>query len=237
MSKRILSLALAIFLLLSLSILSACDDSSPVSTAGGNQSSSDPAVNAIRNGALDFYPSKTLGKALSEFLTNIKWESLVADDEFTYVNVSGGILYNDEPATAVVQYRLNDDDTFEFYAIEIDGGVHGFTTYFQLIVLSFEDEIVSIVKDGALYDYPEQTLGKAFGNFFGNIKWEVVAGSDLVVYVNVSGGILYGDEEATALLQYQVDTIDLSFIYNAFEINGVGQSDNMYYELIETIFE
>lgn len=198
--------------------------------------SNDSAVNCVRYGALEFYPTKTLGKALSGFLSNIKWESLKKDDT-TYVKVSGEALYYDKPVTVTTQYKLNNDDTFEFHSIEIDGEPKEYEIYFELVVLSFENEIFSIIKEGTLYDYPNQPLGTAFGNFFEDIKWEVVAGEDFAVYVNISGGLLYGGEDATALLQYKIDIIELTFIYNAFEIDGIPQSYNMYYELIKLIFE
>jgi hypothetical protein len=198
----------------------------------------DAAINFVRNGTLNFYPSKILGQALAGFLSDITWESSVGDDGNMYVKVSGGVIYHDEPAVASVRYKLNDDDgTFEFYAIEINGETRGIPLYFELIILSFEDEILSIVKNGALHSYPEQALGIAFGNFFEDIEWEVIAAENLEVYVNVSGGLLYGGESARALLQYHVDTMELTFMYNAFEIDGVPQGIYMYDELIELIFE
>jgi hypothetical protein len=36
-----------------------------------------------------------------------------------------------------VQYRLYDDDTFEFYAIEIDDEPYDYATYFELIVRAY----------------------------------------------------------------------------------------------------
>jgi len=64
-----------------------------------------------------------------------------------------------------------------------------------------------------------------------------VVDEDYIAYVNITGTLLHGGVEATAVLQYQVDTVDLTFIYNAFEIDGIPQHDSKYFELIELVFE
>lgn len=257
MKKQILSLALAIVLVFAL--LTACSGGDKETPASGQVTpsgsdipninptpsdsgnvpplSNDPAIDLIKNGTLDFYPTKQLGQSLAGVLADIRWESLEADDGYTYVNVNGGVLFDDQPANALVQYRINEDDTFEFSAIEIDGVPYGFEIYFELIVFSFEDEILSIVYDGSLYDFPDQLLGAAFTDFFEDIEWEVVAGEDFEVYVNIGGILMFGEEYAYAVLQYQIDTINLTFAYSAFEIDGVPQDDDVYLELIEAIFE
>jgi hypothetical protein len=210
---------------------------SPSRPSPTSVSQNDPAVESVKNGILTFFPSKTLGDVLENFLSDISWESLVADDGHTYVNVSGVILFYGEPATAVVQYRLNEDETFEFYAIEIDDVSYGDFVYFELIISSFEDEIISIVKEGELYAYPGHLLGKSFADFFDDLEWEVIVDEDFDIFVNVSGTLLYHNEEAHAILQYWVNTEELTFILFAFEIDGIPQDDEMYYALIELIIE
>jgi len=237
MKKRILVIALA--LTLAFSVLSACSDEGvPASTPGRTAApSTDPIVEDFKNAALNFYPSKTIRQAFGSFLTNVQWESLVADDGNTYVNISGGALYDDEPVELLVQFLVNDDDTYEFYAIEMDDVPYDFYLYFELVTKSYENEIISIVRDGTLSGYPGQVMGDAFNSFLEDIEWEVIASDDFEVLVNVSGYLLYNDELAWAVLQYWVDTVELTFEYNAFEINGIPQADYMYFELIELVFE
>jgi hypothetical protein len=82
----------------------------------------DPAVHAVRAGTLDAYPDITLGEALENFMSDAKWESGKANDGQTYVNIKGGILYQEKPATALVQFRLDTmGSRFEPNAFEING--------------------------------------------------------------------------------------------------------------------
>jgi hypothetical protein len=236
MKKRILFFALALLLIL----CAACSDSVPAGqTNPGNSpspraSTSDPAVESIKYGTLNFYPSKILGEALDDFMDGIKWESS-EEDGITYVTVTGGVTYNDEPATALIRYVINDDETFGFDAIEVNGEFYDFFFYYASLVEVYRDELISIVKEGALFSHPEQPLGEAFGYFFENVEWDVLVADNLEVYVNVSGILLYGGEEAIGLVQFRVDTVELEFEYNAFEVDGIGQSDDMFYELMELV--
>jgi hypothetical protein len=111
-----------------------------VNVAGvGNARSADPAVQSVKDGKLYGYPSMTLGEALGGFMSNVKWESLKADDGHTYVNVRGSITYDGEPVTAVVQYKLIDKaGRFEFSAFEINGVPQPDYLYNDLIEKAYE---------------------------------------------------------------------------------------------------
>jgi hypothetical protein len=161
----------------------------------------------------------------------------VADDGYTYVNVTGGALYQEKPVTILVQFLLYEDDTFEFYAIEIDGKAFDYFTYLELIYKSYEKELISIVKNGALDLYPYQDMGTTFSNFLDDIEWELVIGEDYNVYVNINGTLLYYNEEAWMALQYYVDTVEMRFEYIAFEIDGIPQGYYDYLELLELVFD
>ena len=87
-----------------------------IPTGSGNA-----GVNMVKNGYLDAYPQKTIGTAFEGYMSNVKWESLKANDGSTYVNVSGRITYDGKPAKAIVQYRVYTNGTFEYHAFEIDG--------------------------------------------------------------------------------------------------------------------
>ncbi len=97
--------------------------------------------------------------------------------------------------------------------------------------------IVSMVKDGTLAAYPDQTIGEAVDGFFANPRWEHIVADDGNDYVNVSGRISYAGEPADAIIQYAVDTETGSFHVNAFEINDLPQSERMYLELIAKMYD
>jgi len=82
---------------------------------------SDPAVDLVKNGNLDNCPQKTLGQMADSFMSSPSWESLVADDGLTYVNLEGGITYDGIPVTALIQFLVNEDtDRFELNALEFN---------------------------------------------------------------------------------------------------------------------
>jgi hypothetical protein len=99
----------------------------------------DHAVQAVRGGALEAYPDMTLGKALESFMSGAKWESLVADDGKTYVNVKGRVEFQGKPVSASIQYRLDEDDSFEIQAFEMNGVPQPMIYYLGLIEKAYEE--------------------------------------------------------------------------------------------------
>ena len=81
----------------------------------------DPDADTVRTGTLHSCPNTTVGKMAESFMDDPTWKSLTADDGKKYVNLSGGIMFHDKPADAVVQFLLNDDLSFEFNAFELNG--------------------------------------------------------------------------------------------------------------------
>lgn len=91
------------------------------------------AVAAVRNGHLNGYPEQTLGQAINSFFGDPKWEAITATDGNTYVNVTGSINVGDEPTQVLLQYRVNEDNSFAFNALELDGVPQNNMMYFSLI--------------------------------------------------------------------------------------------------------
>ena len=98
------------------------------------------------------------------------------------------------------------------------------------------DKYVQLVRDGTLEAYPQMTVGEAFNGFLSNPKWESVRSDDEVRFVNVSGGIIYDDEEAEIVVQFIVDEENESFQYYACEINNIPQNNLVVWGLFETIY-
>lgn len=98
------------------------------------------------------------------------------------------------------------------------------------------DKYVQLVRDGTLEAYPQMTVGEAFNGFLSNPKWESVRSDDEVRFVNVSGGIIYDDEEAEIVVQFIVDGENESFQYYACEINNIPQNNLVVWGVFETIY-
>ena len=80
-----------------------------------------PEVLMVQGGKLESCPSKTVEQMVDGFMGSPSWASITADDGVNYVNISGDITYADKPVRALLQYKLNQDETFEFNALEFNG--------------------------------------------------------------------------------------------------------------------
>ncbi|MDA1336174.1 MAG: hypothetical protein O2818_04720 [Bacteroidetes bacterium] len=75
--------------------------------------------NTVRNGFLDDCPTYTVEHLVNNYFESPEWESFIADDGNFYVNVSGGFIYDNEPANALLQFYV-EGDRFEVNAFEIN---------------------------------------------------------------------------------------------------------------------
>lgn len=98
-------------------------------------------IYTVKNGALFDYPDKTIGEMVEGFVGDPKWEAIVDDDGITYVNIGGSIFYNDSKVRMLLQYKINDDDTFELQALEFNGEPQNILTYNALIRLMYEEAL------------------------------------------------------------------------------------------------
>lgn len=102
---RLISVCLAM-----LPALSACD------------SFGDVGVMSIRAGTFDWCGKANIGDLVDNFFSEPKWKVIDGLDGNRYVNLTGGISYNDSPAGALVQFSYPDsDERFEITAFEING--------------------------------------------------------------------------------------------------------------------
>lgn len=102
----------------------------------------DPNADTVRTGTLHSCPNTTVGKMAESFMDDPSWKSLTADDGKKYVNLSGGILFNEKPVDALIQFLLNDDLSFEFNAFELNGIPQG-----ELIASALLEKMCSSVSE------------------------------------------------------------------------------------------
>lgn len=104
----------------------------------------------------------------------------------------------------------------------------------------FEDEAISIVKNGHFSGYTNMTVGEAVDGFFANQKWTSGIPTDEefseFMLVNVEGKILYNEKKVNAEIQFLVNEDTGVFELYAFEMNGIPQNDIMKLYLIESMF-
>jgi hypothetical protein len=77
-------------------------------------------IQMVKQGYLNDYQSKTIGKAFDDFFAGESWSSFELDGSH-YVNVKGKITYHDKPVTAVVQFNVDKETaSLEIEAFEIN---------------------------------------------------------------------------------------------------------------------
>lgn len=94
---------------------------SAVDLVNSMNTSDSPEVKRVKDGYLTAYSDKiTVGKALDEFLGDPIWQYFKSEDNQKIVQCNGKCQYNDKTAEAKIQFTLNDDDTFEIYAMALN---------------------------------------------------------------------------------------------------------------------
>ena len=74
----------------------------------------------VKNGKLNSCPQMTLQEMAEGFMGSPSWSSIKADDGESYVNLNGDITFHEKSVTALIQFKLNQDDTFKYQAIEFN---------------------------------------------------------------------------------------------------------------------
>ncbi|MNN23337.1 hypothetical protein D3C81_1367320 [compost metagenome] len=91
------------------------------------------AVDLVKDGTMNSYPNKTVSQMVDNYFLNPKWEAFVGSDRNTYINVMGEITYQGKNTNVLVQYKLNNDSSFEFYSLEFNGVPQDMITYTTLM--------------------------------------------------------------------------------------------------------
>ena len=101
-----------------------------------------------------------------------------------------------------------------------------------LVLVSCTSAFDDSIKQGSFNSCPDYTVETLVNGFFSDPVWEsFVSPDDDKYHLNVSGGILYGEEDANALIQFEFLEED-NWQINAFEINNVPQNDFIIEELV-----
>jgi len=79
-----------------------------------------PEVILVKKGQLDSCESKTVEQMVDGFMDSARWSNLVADDGNSYVNIKGGITYENKPGEALIQFKILSGGRFQFNALEIN---------------------------------------------------------------------------------------------------------------------
>jgi hypothetical protein len=83
----------------------------------------------------------------------------------------------------------------------------------------FDSSEVKQVKGGVLQLCPGHTVDQMVNGFMGAPSWESGKSSNGQVFVNVSGDITFYEKPVRAMVQFFVKGD--SFVFNAFEMNGI----------------
>jgi len=76
-------------------------------------------VAELKTSSFSFCPTRTLDSMVNSYMANPTWEEFEGYDGNTYVNITGGITYNNRAAEALLQIVIN-GDSFDVNALEIN---------------------------------------------------------------------------------------------------------------------
>ena len=83
-------------------------------------SCTNPEVSFIKSAEFDACPNITVEEMVNSYLSSPQWEAIVDDEGRTYVNVTGGMTYDGDPADALIQFKIR-GDAFQVNAFELNG--------------------------------------------------------------------------------------------------------------------
>ena len=82
----------------------------------------DVTITRIKDGSFNACSEATIGDLANNFLSNPKWEAIIATDGMWYVNLTGGMTLDGEPVEALVQFTapMRDYADFGINAFELN---------------------------------------------------------------------------------------------------------------------
>ena len=83
-------------------------------------SEEDVIVQQVKYAKLGSCPEKTVDEMAKGFMGSPSWSSGKSEDGNTFVNLEGDISFMEKKVSAVIQFKFNDDDTFQFNALEFN---------------------------------------------------------------------------------------------------------------------
>jgi hypothetical protein len=89
---------------------------------------------SIKKGHFDACKKYNVETLVNSFFANPKWESFVSSDDNNYhLNATGQITYDNKPVNALIQFQINNDDSWQINSFEINGEPQNDDTIIELI--------------------------------------------------------------------------------------------------------
>ncbi|QLK45801.1 hypothetical protein DR996_11485 [Vibrio owensii] len=76
-------------------------------------------VKAVKGAELNACPNVSVEQMVDSFLSSPSWESFTTDGR-TFVNIEGGLEFNDKPVDGLIQFELFEDDSLNINAFELN---------------------------------------------------------------------------------------------------------------------
>ena len=80
----------------------------------------DSIAQQVKYAKLGSCPEKTLDEMAKGFMGSPSWSSGKTEDGNTFVNLEGDISFMEKKVSAVIQFKFNDDETFQYNALEFN---------------------------------------------------------------------------------------------------------------------
>ena len=102
-------------------------------------------VISLKSQTFTKYPENTVGEAVEGFLSDPKWISFIGEDGNKYVNVTGGMSYQKQKISAMMQFKIDiANNTFEAFALEFNGISQNKIMLKALVKKMFESQSMSM---------------------------------------------------------------------------------------------
>ena len=84
-------------------------------------SSTDSRISIVQESSVQGCPQSNIKEMVDNFVDRPKWSAFVAEDDNDYVELQGGITYDDQPVDMVLQYKVDTkNESWEFAYIGLN---------------------------------------------------------------------------------------------------------------------
>ncbi len=84
-------------------------------------SSTDSRISIVQESSVQGCPQSNIKEMVDNFVDRPKWSAFVAEDNNDYVELEGGITYDDQPVDMVLQYKVDkENESWEFAYIGLN---------------------------------------------------------------------------------------------------------------------
>lgn len=217
-----------------------------------------PDIESVKGATPYAYPDTTWGDLLGTMCKDEEWTSFVSEDNEDIVEFNGKVAWQETDNDLNIQFIILDNGEYDIRYLKWgsqeytkEAATQELLNLFKLYeqangnsdeesdVISDEDSdssysAVDIVKNGAPYDYPNQTWGYTMDLVCRDGEWKEFVSEDGDTIAEFNGTLI--TTESNLCAQFIVDCEEQTFILDYMDLDGEVFSGDDINEVVDSLF-